>query len=133
MIYGSIIPRKCIGEIYLDMNMKQICKIINVNEIEELPNFYVIQSENIKIWINKEEDKATQILVEKEFKGKYNEFVGIGTTLEDIYNKFNINWYEDLDCYYLENINGIGFELGDSGDEQYWDEKTAPIIAIFIF
>ena len=39
------------------MNLKQICEIVNVNKIRELPTHYIIYSKNIKIWINKEENK----------------------------------------------------------------------------
>jgi len=133
MIYGNIVPGRSIGKIYLGMSSKQIYEIISVNKVRELPTHYIFHSENIKIWISKEEDKVTQILVEKKFKGKYNGFIGIGSTLKEIYNKLKINWYEDLDCYYLENTDGICFELGDSGDDEYWDEETAPIIYISIF
>ncbi len=133
MKYGNIIPGKCIGEVYLDMNIKQIYEIISINKIRELPTHYLIYSENIKIWIDKKEDRVTQILVENEFKGKYNGFIGIGITLKEIHDKLNLNWYENLDCYYLEDTKGICFELGDSGNDEYWDEETAPIIYISVF
>ncbi len=133
MKYGDIVPGKCIGEIYLGMNMKQVCEIVSVNKIRDLPDFYVVESENISIWISREEDKVTQILVENEFKGKYNNFIGIGTSLKEIHEKFGINWFEDLDCYFLENLDGMCFELGDSGNDYYWNEETAPIIAISVF
>lgn len=133
MEYGNIVPGKCIGEIYLDMNAEQIYEMININNVRELPTHYILYSKNLKIWIDKKENKVTQILVEKGFKGKYNSFIGIGSTLKEIYNKFKINWYEELDCYYLEGIDGMCFELGDSGNDEYWDEETAPIIYISVF
>ncbi len=133
MEYGDIIPSECVGNIHLGMNMEQINNIVDIDKMENLQNCYVLQSENIKIWISKEEDKVTQILVENEFKGKYKNVISIGSTLQDIQNQLNLNWYEDLDCYFLDGVDGICFELGDSGDDQHWCEKTAPIIAISVF
>ncbi|MCI8806239.1 MAG: hypothetical protein HFE59_10245 [Clostridiales bacterium] len=115
------------------MNLKQICEIVNVNKIRELPTHYIIYSKNIKIWINKEENKVTQILAENKFKAKYKELIGIGSTLKEIHDKLKINWYEELDCYYLEGIDGMCFELGDSGNDEYWDEETVPIVYISVF
>ncbi len=133
MEYGNIIPGKCIGNIHLRMNMEQVNNLVSIDKVENLQNCYILQSKNIKIWVNKKEDKVTQILVEGEFKGKYKDAIGIGSTLHNIQKKLNLNWYEDLDCYFLDGVEGICFELGDSGDDQHWYEEIAPIIAISVF
>lgn len=133
MEYGNIIPSKCIGSIHLGMNMEQVNKLVSIDKVENLQNCYVLQSKNIKIWINKENDKVTQVLVEDKFKGKYKDVIGIGSTLQDIQNKLKLNWYEDLDCYFLHGIDGICFELGDSGNNYHWYEEIAPIVAISVF
>ena len=91
MEYGNIIPSKCIGSIHLGMNMEQVNKLVSIDKVENLQNCYVLQSKNIKIWINKENDKVTQVLVEDKFKGKYKDVIGIGSTLQDIQNKLKLN------------------------------------------
>lgn len=128
----KIVPGKCIGSINIGMNIEQVKTIININSIQELPHNIILKSDNIKIWINKSENKVTQILACKDFKGNYKG-ICIGATLEEIQNHLKLNYYEYLDCYYLEGISGICFELGDSGDNCYWDEKTAPIETICVF
>lgn len=70
-----------------------------------------------------------QIGVGGDFKGKYKNIIGIGSTLSDV-KKFIGDYINEYDTYELEVEKGICFELEDIDD---WNELTAPINYIYVF
>lgn len=58
--------------------------------------------------------------------------MGLGTIAEDV-KKYVDDYVEVWDGYELENVRGIGFQLGDAGDDFYWDEQKATIEWIGVF
>lgn len=87
------------------------------------------------VWIDKEQDKVTQILVNNGFKGESAGLIGLGSTLNDIKRLLNRSYYEELYVYYIEGVSGICFDLDDSSDDEDndWDEFNAPIDYIAVF
>lgn len=130
---GEIVPGERIGDIRLGMCFKELRQIVGEFEIRDLADYEVIVCADIKIWVSKERDEATQILVQGGFKGKYMDMIGLGSTLTDVQNLLKATWHEDLDTYVIDDAPGMCFELGDSGDDTYWDEMTAPIEYISVF
>ena len=88
----------------------------------------IIEIENAKFWIASD-DKVDQIGVEKDFKGKYENIIGLGSTLNDL-KQYIGDYIQVYDTYELRNIKGICFELEDIDD---WDELKAPIDHIYVF
>lgn len=70
-----------------------------------------------------------QIGVERDFKGKYKNIIGLGSTLTDVKNSVG-NYVNVYDTYEMKTDKGICFELEDIDD---WDELKAPIEHIYVF
>jgi len=128
---GDIIPKQGIGNFMLGMTFDEIKSMVDDFCIEEHRNVFIVVCDNIQFWIKNETKKCKQILVTGDFSGKFNDIIGIGTTLDDI-EKLGYEWYDDLDAYFIKGIDGICFELADT-DEEVWDELTAPIAHISVF
>ena len=126
---GPIIPGVSIGNIRLGITKEELLKMIREDCHEQsLGEGSRIDIENAKFWINKD-GKVAQIGVEKEFKGKYEEVIGLGSALCDV-KKYIGEYVQVYDTYELKDINGICFELEDIED---WDELKAPIDHIYVF
>lgn len=126
---APIIPGIGIGNIKLGITREQLLDIIG-SDFEErfLESGSVIGVENAKFWID-ENNCLSHIGVHKDFSGKYKEFIGIGSTLQDVKNYIG-DYIEVYDAYEPEKERGISFELEDIDD---WDELTAPIEYIHVF
>lgn len=126
---GNVEPGVGIGELKINMSKRELLKKIG--------SFYKIQPENIievgnaKFWLD-ESDKIYKIAVLSGFEGKFMNYIGIGSTLEDV-QKYAGNYFEDYGAYGLEEFKGISFELGEYGDADCYDEMKAPINAIVVF
>ena len=129
---ADIIPGKSIGEFYLGMCFSDIQKRVRDFEIDDRETCDVLMCGDISFWVDKEKDSCFQILVEGDFTGKYDNKIGLGATLDDI-NKMGLEWYEDLDAYFIKGIDGICLELGDTEDDEEWDELSAPIETISVY
>ena len=132
---GDIIPKQGIGNLMLDMTFDEVKSIVKDFEIDERSGAFVVVCEDVKLWIDNETMKCTQILVTGDFTGKFNNIIGIGSTLGDIV-KLGYEWYDDLFAYYIKGIDGICFELADIDDDEdndEWDELTVPIAHISVF
>ena len=129
---ADIIPGKSIGEFYLGMCFADIQKRVHDFKIEDGETCDILMCGDIRFWVDKEKDSCFQILVEGDFTGKYDNKIGLGTTLKDI-NKMGLEWYEDLDAYFIKGIDGICLELGDTEDDEEWDELSAPIETISVY
>lgn len=126
---GVIIPGIGIGNIMLDLTKQELIDIIGEDYGERVrENDSIIEIQNAKFWIDND-GKIDQIGVGKDFKGKYNDVIGIGSTLKDV-KKYIGNYISVYDTYELESIKGICFELEDIDE---WDELTAPIEYIYVF
>ena len=126
---GPIIPGVRIGNVDLNITKNQLLEIIK-NDYEEhfRENDLVIEIENAKFWIASD-GKVDQIGVGGDFKGKYKNIIGIGSTLSDV-KKFIGDYINIYDTYEMEAEKGICFELEDIDD---WDEQKAPIEYIYVF
>lgn len=131
--YGEIIPGESIGEIKLGMSYRDIIKILDVNnvnyKIETLPECFVVVTNNIKIWVNKNSKTVTQVSAYGRFKGRLKKTIGIGSTLMDI-AKYIGECTKKFDTYELKEFPGICFELEDIDD---WDENKASIDFISVY
>ena len=131
--YGDIIPGKGIGKLRLGMSRAQVEETIKEYTVDARCATDVLMCGDVQIWVHKEKDAVTQILVEGSFKGKFAGIIGIGSTLSDVQNLLHLEWYDDLDATHLKGVPGICFELVDTDDEYDWDELTAPIEYISVF
>lgn len=87
--------------------------------------------ENAKFYFNS--DKVLQqIGVTIGFCGKLENSIGIGDTLSDLQEKYG-EFYNEYDQYMIKGMEGVCFELGDTDDEDEWDELNAPIEWIFVY
>ncbi len=126
---GSIIPGVGISNIKLGITKEKLLEFIGENYQEqplEIGSLIVI--ENAKFWIA-DDGKVDQIGVEKDFGGKYEEIIGLGSTLNDL-KRYIGDYVQVYDTYELKDIKGICFELEDIDD---WDELKAPIDHIYVF
>ena len=124
-----IIPGIGISNIELGITKQELLEIIGHSYQEQsLEIGSIIEIENAKFWIASD-DKVDQIGVEKDFKGKYENIIGLGSTLNDL-KQYIGDYIQVYDTYELRNIKGICFELEDIDD---WDELKAPIDHIYVF
>lgn len=126
---GSIIPRIGISNVRLGITKQELLRIIGCSYQERMLEMgFIIEIENAKFWIAND-GKVDQIGVEKDFKGKYEELIGLGSTLNDLKQCIG-DYVQVYDTYELKDIKGICFELADIDD---WDELKAPIDHIYVF
>ena len=117
---GDILPEIGIGNIKLGMSRNDVEKIMFETIVQCLPEFYILQGEDIKVWVNKSEDCVTQIMVFGAFEGKLMKEFGIGSHLPDIEQKLNETAKEECYVYCFESLRGICFELEEL--EEDWDD-----------
>lgn len=130
---AEILPGKSIGAFYLGMCFGDIKKIVKSFGVDDRETCDVLTCGDISFWVDKEKDSCFQILVESDFQGKYDGKIGVGSTLSDI-NSLGLEWYENLDAYFIKGVHGICFELADTeNEEDEWDELTAPIAFITVY
>jgi len=108
--------------------IKEKIKDIDFTE-EELETHLTLSTDTIKFWIDKDQNTITQILVFGEYRGKFLEKIGIGSTLSDL-NDLGMKWIKEDYVYKLPEYPGICFELEDIDD---WNELEAPIEFITIY
>lgn len=126
---GPIIPGIGISNIRLGITKQELLRIIGCSYQEQILEIgFIIAIENAKFWIAKD-GKVDQIGVEKDFRGKYEELIGLGSSLNDLKQCIG-DYVQVYDTYELKDIKGICFELGDMDD---WDELKAPIDHIYVF
>lgn len=126
---GPIIPGIGISNIKLGITKQELFEIIgHIYQEQSLEIGSIIQIENAKFWIASD-GKVDQIGVEKDFKGKYENIIGLGSTLNDL-KQYIGDYVQVYDTYELRDIKGICFELEDIDD---WDELKAPIDHIYVF
>ncbi|MDR1699850.1 MAG: hypothetical protein LBR68_01495 [Lachnoclostridium sp.] len=130
---GEILPGLSISNIRLGITKEELIELIG-KDYEQNDSKYttIITVENAGFWISAEKKRINQIGVWGDFQGKYKDIIGIGSTLEDV--KKHIGEYDnEWDTYGVVNDKGICFELGDTEDDDKWDELTAPIEIIFVY
>lgn len=124
---GEIVPGVSISNVYLNMELKDLEKIIGKDYTAHgIGRGFerILRIENAKFWIG-EDGKVYQITVSGDYTGTFRG-VGIGSKLPDV-EKFT-TWKEDEDeVYILPEFPGICLELGDTDDPYGWDEREAPI------
>lgn len=126
---GDIIPNFGIGEITLNSTREELLKVLKGDFKERFrEDDSIIEIENAKFWISSD-GKVDQIGVEGDFKGKYKNVIGLGSTLTDVKNLVG-DYVNVYDTYEMEVDKGICFELEDIDD---WDELKAPIDHIYVF
>jgi len=130
---AEIIPGKSIGVFKLGMSFDDIKRITKDFEVDERETCDVLICGDISFWVDREKDSCYQILVENDFQGRYDNKIGLGMTLSEI-NALGLEWYEDLDAYFIKDVSGICFELADAENEDdEWDELTTPITYITVY
>lgn len=131
---GDIMPGVGIGVIRLGMNLKQLEEIVGGEyNVDDREDYTVLVCDDVWIWVNKERDAATQILVCDGFAGKYAGCIGIGSTLSDVKRMLNVDWHDELDVFVLNDAPGMCFELDEMDEYEEWDELIAPITMISVF
>ncbi len=126
---GDIIPAVGISNIKLNSTKEELLKVLKRDFKERFrEEDSIIEIENAKFWIASD-GKVDQIGVGGDFKGKYRDVIGLGSTLTDVKALVG-NYVNVYDTYEMEMDKGICFELEDIDD---WDELTAPIEFIYVF
>jgi len=127
---GEIVPNIGIGSIKLGMNASELKKIITEKSIKTLTECYILEYEDVNVWVDNETDCITQIMVFGKFNGKLlNEF-GIGSLLSDIESQLNEKAVEEHYVYIFKNLKGICFEIEETEDDFNNDAKIA-FISVF--
>ncbi len=130
---NAIIPAKSIAEFELGWSFEQlVAHFRNGYEVENFEPGQKITYKNFRFWIDKTTQKVEQISVTGNFDGKFQNKIGLGSTLKDIENQIG-TWGEDLDVYILPSQKGICFELKDTGSDEEWIEVQMPITCISVF
>lgn len=129
---GDIIPGIGIGWIKIHMSCEDVLRNICEYQIKDLISHDRIVCDDVDIWIDKTTKKVTQIMVKEGFQGKYDGAIGIGSLLSTVI-KMGKKYHEELDTYVLDDAPGMCFELGDTSENDSWDELRAPIAYISVF
>ena len=144
---SEIIAGDRIGNVYLGMTYEEFCKLYGYNDKSyESSDRFKITLENFSVWVTNDTKILDEIIVFGDFKGKFKNTIGIGSTLTDIekYKKYIGDYYETYDysdIYAFKDCDGICFELLDidalTDDYIEYDydaiEKLLPIEYITIF
>lgn len=132
LIEGEIIAGKRIGNLKLNISKEELITIIG-NDYKEImqETCSIIEIENARFWISSD-GKVDQIGVGKDFKGKYKNVIGIGSTLTEV-KRYIGKYINVYDTYEIEKESGICFELKDVEEWEQWDELNAPIEFIYVF
>jgi hypothetical protein len=127
---NSIIPATKIGGIYIGWTYDRVVENLTKGfKREELNQYITLQAIDVEIWIDKIDEKVTQIMACDKFEGEFLGEIGIGDCLGDLL-KLGVR-YKYIDYVYeLPDFPGICFELEDVED---WSELTAPIRFISIY
>ena len=91
----------------------------------------VYNAENAMFFFNKD-NRLYQVGVTIGFTSKLDDCIGIGSTMADVKIKYG-GYYEEYDDYLIDGLEGIYFELGDTDEDDDWDELAAPIKWIFVY
>lgn len=133
---GEIIAGKSISGIRLGWTLEKLVECIgNDYIVDEMTECKIIMIENAHFWISNN-NNLFQIMVFGDFKGKFLNCIGIGSTLKDVEDNAG-EWKEELDAYLLTQCPGICFQLlddpDDDDDDDEWDESQVPIEYISVF
>ena len=131
----QIIPGESVGEYKLGMTYHKLIKTIQLENIAYkkivLPTCIKIVTKNmVFLLVN---NVIMQITVYGDFKGTFNDTIGIGSSLADVkeyIGDIKTGEYDIVPTYELRDISGICFELKD---EDNCDEYKEPIDAISIY
>jgi len=133
---GEIIPNIGIGSIKLGMNVSELKKIISEKSIQYLSDCYVLECEDVNIWVDKEKDCIAQIMVFGQFNGKLLNKFGVDSYLSDIESQIGKNATEEHYVYVFKNLKGICFEfeeIEDDWNDIEWFKSNAKIAFISVF
>ncbi|GGH61400.1 hypothetical protein GCM10008014_36800 [Paenibacillus silvae] len=111
-MYGKIINGKSVGCYQLGWTIQKLKEKISGDFTEEsLAHHYTITTtKNIKFWIAKEKNIVTQIMVFGSYNGKFEDSIGIGSTISDL-RQIGMNYSKEDYIYTLPDYPGICFEL----------------------
>jgi hypothetical protein len=135
---GDLVAGYRVGQFLLDTELKDLIKLIDFDydceEIANGPKIIKDKSCNIEFYLNETNNKyrITSIRVSKDYKGKFLNKFGIGTTMVDLKGVSEYTFDKELleqNTYYFELFEYKGIEFVT---EIPWDEAT-PIICIDIF
>lgn len=129
---GLIIPGKSAAGIMLGQVINEILNYQNPTDVVELIGCYKYQFDSVNLWV--ENEKITQIGVFANYRGKLQQEIGIGSTIEEVQNLIGRVEENDDDCLVVAGMSGWSFETEE------WDEShqlqqnlTAKIVDIFVF
>ena len=143
---SEIIAGDRIGNIYLGMTYEEFSTLYGDDDKSEEVRYscsFRILFENFMVLFSNDEKKLDEITVLGDFKGKFRNIIGIGSTLSDV-EKYIGDYYEAYEIcptYAIKDCDGICFELLDidalTDDYIEYDydsiEKLLPIEYITIF
>lgn len=122
---GPILPGVGIGRLRLGMSRAEVERIIGKQPYEALPGCDLFRCEDVTIWLDTEHDRVKQITVKDGFLGKYDGWLGIGSTLGDAARR-GMSWHELDEVFFpceLDGVEGMCLEhAGDADDD--WDEES---------
>lgn len=133
VVDGQIIPGIKIGQFYLGSKKEDMLDkdIIDYSEWIRDDGFSIVSVENAKFWFDVNH-VLIQIGVTIGFKGKLKGGIGIGNNMSDIQKEYG-GYKKDNSIYAIKDIMGLCFELGDTDDDNFWDDTIAPIEWIFVY
>lgn len=134
---SEIVEAKQIGSFKIGMSLDTLMRKLKDIGIEhvEVQNIYLatlITCLPYRFWVDDDSKEITQITVSSGYDGKFLNVIGIGSKMRDIQSVAG-DFYSDQDVYKLKNYKGICFELGDTDEDDSWDELDAPIEYISVY
>ena len=133
---GDIVPGYRIGSIELGMKKSDMDFMFDNHAPNELPDFFLYESSDTRVWVKKSDSTVSQILAFGNFDGEFMGRFGIGSFASDIEKHLNaLSTYKN-GVYIFERVGGICFELKDideDWDSEVWFKANAPIEAISVF
>ena len=130
---GTIVPGKGIYPFVIGMLREALIALLDdeYNIENRMDGTFVLSVKNAKFFFNKG-DRLYQIGVTQGFEGKFEGNIGIGNTLTDILKAYE-GYFEEYDMYMIKGVDNLSFELGDTDDEEEWNELEAPIEWIWVY
>lgn len=129
IINGEIIPGLKIGRYLIGMCRSEI-EGLDFSEITDEDGSSIVKMENAILWFDIQKT-LRQIAVTYPFADKYLGKIGLSNTMRDVKENFG-EYITVEETYEIKGVQGMYFELGDTKEEDNWNELDAPIDWIFV-
>ncbi|MEK4237516.1 hypothetical protein [Paenibacillus sp. FSL H7-0714] len=131
-LYGDIIPGLSVGDFKIGCSMEEVLNKVSFEYHVEFGvhegRAHIIEGDCIKFFFDFETKNLVQITVFSDYKGKFQNLIGIGTVLSELKDVviYEVD-EEDMDCSIeFPGYNGIRINT------EKWDDDT-PIKFISVY